>query len=281
MLMFGTERCGLCGELKPLCKSHFLPKSLYKLLRPRDRANPNPSAFTMVPAKRPRGVITSRQSVERLLCTACENLLSAKGENYVIVQCLRQDGTFPLRDSILATEPLVSTGREQVHHISKNPAFNTEALRHFAIGVFWKASVRAWHAPTGVMLQNPLGPIYEESFRQYLIGRACFPVNARLMIFLCGEPAPPVNMIFPDTRRCHGYHAHRFFIPGLCFHLLVGKVLPPDASQIWGPNALEVPVDVHTSQQDCVLRNDIFGEFPTETRKLVRGLKGRLRYVKQ
>jgi hypothetical protein len=74
--------CALCRDVVPLCKSHLLPKILYKLIRPADALHRNPVAFTQTSA-----VMTSRQTVEYLLCTTCENLLSAKGEKYVLAHC--------------------------------------------------------------------------------------------------------------------------------------------------------------------------------------------------
>lgn len=268
--MSKTETCALCHEVKPLCKSHLLPKSLYKLIRREGAHNPNPWALTQ--ATKSSAAFTSRQAVEYLLCTTCENVLSAEGEKYVLAHCLRQDGTFPLRELTLAIEPVTWADGQQLYHGTRNPALNTDALRHFAVGVFWKASVTAWHTPVGhVSVRNPLGSIYEESFRQYLIGRSPFPNSARLMIWLCAESDPPVIVVFPDTKRCHGYHAHRFFVPGLCFHMLVGRVLPPDVPPIWGPDTLEIPILVHTSRHDGV-HTDVFDLVSIDSKKLLRKL---------
>jgi hypothetical protein len=190
----------------------------------------------------------------------------------VLAHCLRQDGTFLLRDLTLATEPANWAAEQRLYHGTRNAALNIDALRHFAVGVFWKASVTAWHTPAGnVSVRNPLGSIYEEAFRQYLIGKSPFPNSARIMIWLCAESDPPVMMLFPDMRRCPGYHAHRFFVPGLCFQMLVGRVLPPDVSPIWGPHVFEIPILVHTSRHDGV-HTDVFDLFTTDSKRLLRKL---------
>src|SRR6266850_6064648 len=121
--MSKTDKCALCLEMKPLCKSHLLPKSLYKLLRHSD-AHPNPWVLTQ--ATRSSAVITSRQAIEHLLCTTCENLLSAGGEKYLLARCLRQDGTFPLRDLILPAEPVAWAGEQRIYHSTRNHALDLD-----------------------------------------------------------------------------------------------------------------------------------------------------------
>jgi hypothetical protein len=112
------------------------------------------------------------------------------------------------------------------------------------------------------------GSNYEESFRRYLLGQASFPESARLMIWLCAEPDPPIVVIFPDTRRGHGYHAHRFLVPRLCFHMLVGRILPPDVEPIWGENAAEIPIIAH-SRRDSGVHQDAFETFAKQAKRLI------------
>ena len=270
---YGT--CALCLKEKALCRSHLLPKSLYRLIRSEGAPNPNPFAVVQT-ATQAKAALTSRQTAKHLLCSVCENLLSSGGEKYVLAHCLRQDRTFPLRDKVLQGEPLVRAGGELLYHSSRNPGIKRSALLHFAAGVFWKASVSLWHAPVGgVALRNSLGPTYEEAFRRYLIGESPFPESARLMIWLCGEENPPIIVLFPDLRRAYGHHAHRFFVPGLCFHMLVGGILPPDVPPIWGSSASEVPILVHSVRQEGV-HQDAFDALGKRARDVIRKIRRRV-----
>jgi hypothetical protein len=188
----------------------------------------------------------------------------------VLAQCLRQDGTFQLRALIHRQRPVFTAGTDTGYHTTTIPEIDREALRHFAAGVFWKASVTHWRAPVGgVTLRNSLGPRYEEAFRLYLSGAAPFPARARLMIWLCGEPDPPYIVLFPDTVRGIGHHAHRFFLPGLCFHMIVGGILPSDVPPIWGDRADEVPIFVHHQRTDGV-HQDVFALVRKPTKAGVR-----------
>jgi len=266
--------CALCLEEKALSRSHLLPKSLYRLVRSEGAPNPNPFALVQT-ATQANAALTSRQTAKHLLCSRCENLLSSGGEKYVLAHCLRQDRTFPLRDKVFQCKPLLRAGRELLYHSSRNPSIKTSALLHFAAGVFWKASVSLWHAPVGgVTVRNSLGSTYEEAFRRYLIGASPFPESARLMIWLCGEQDPPIIVLFPDAQRAHGHHAHRFFVPGLCFHMLVGRVLPRDVAPIWGSEPSEVPILVHFARQDGV-HQDAFNVLGKRTRDVVRRFQRR------
>src|SRR5437762_2873238 len=97
--------CRLCTQSKPLCRSHLLPKALYKALRlGGSDENPNPLIITQTPTDA-SAMATSRQAVQPLLCQTCENVLSAPGEKYALAQCLKLDGTFPLRDVLQRTTP--------------------------------------------------------------------------------------------------------------------------------------------------------------------------------
>jgi hypothetical protein len=153
--MRSAANCAMCGRMTSLCNSHLLPKSLYKLMRSVGAANPNPLALT--PETR---VATSRQTTKHLLCSTCENRLSASGEKYVLAHCLRQSGAFPLRDLAVPAEPQIRFDGQCLYHSTKNVGINIDALRHFAAGVFWKTSVAQWRAPVAQITKNLSGDTY-------------------------------------------------------------------------------------------------------------------------
>ena len=108
--MSTTRVCGLCHRQALLCKSHLMPKALYRLLRSDGAANPNPFSIRQT-ITQANAAITSRQAAKHLLCRSCQNVLSAKGEKYVLANCLRQDVTFPLRDKVLVRAEASASGQ--------------------------------------------------------------------------------------------------------------------------------------------------------------------------
>ena len=80
-----------------LRQSHSMPKGVYRILRDRESANPNPVLLTERFA-----VPTSKQLTAYLLCGKCGKRLSNCGENWVLQPCPRR-GSFKLV-AILDTE---------------------------------------------------------------------------------------------------------------------------------------------------------------------------------
>jgi hypothetical protein len=92
------RRCSLYLQDRLLCKSHLLPKAMYKTLRSKtDIQNPNPILIGGgVPHR------TSEQAQDYLLCEECEDRFRRLGENWVLANCYRGGGTFRLRDALEA-----------------------------------------------------------------------------------------------------------------------------------------------------------------------------------
>ena len=75
--------------------------------------------------------------------------------------------------------------------------------------------------------QISLGGQYQEQFRLYLLGKAAFPQNARLVVHTSSEAQSDLmTTIFPCTTRVDGVRRHKFYIPGLLFILFLGKDVP-------------------------------------------------------
>src|SRR5580698_8365510 len=72
------DKCKLCGLVKELCDSHYLPKRLYAFLRAAQLQNPNP---LMGVAGKLRQVST--QFRDYVFCDTCEDLFSKHGEKWV------------------------------------------------------------------------------------------------------------------------------------------------------------------------------------------------------
>src|SRR5213593_1701525 len=125
--------CALCHERRPRLRSHLMPHALYRMCRKPTVANPNPVALG---GHRPK--ITSQQAVLHLLCSECEQLLSRRGEKYVVGGCSRPDGTFPIRENLLKLEPHGQSGGQPYYCGTQVPRIDSDALRFFATSVFWR-----------------------------------------------------------------------------------------------------------------------------------------------
>ncbi len=129
-------KCRLCLEEKQLIRSHLLPRSVYDYFR---AAGSDPIILSEKLI-----IQSSRQLQDYLLCAECDNLLSKRGESWVLPLLAKIDGTFPLSDIIHEQAPDIDEPDVRVYLASKNPKIDINKLAHFGLGIFWKASVHSW-----------------------------------------------------------------------------------------------------------------------------------------
>lgn len=86
---------------------------------------------------------TSRQHQHPLLRLECEDVLNKGGENWLIPLLATIDKKFPLLDIIEQLEPDEVDTEGSMFAASRNPAIEVDKIIHFAMGVFWKASVHS------------------------------------------------------------------------------------------------------------------------------------------
>ena len=97
-----------------------------------------------------------------------------------------------------------------------------DAMVYFAASMVWRAAARTWDSHNHRDQLN-LGP-YKEDFRLYLLGENAFPPSASVWVNVW---ASPVKFAFPPrTLPGQGYRHHNFVIPGITFHVFVGKRVP-------------------------------------------------------
>ncbi len=111
---------------------------------------------------------TSRQLQDRLLCKLCEDVLNVGGEQWLLPLLARIDQTFPLLGIVEKFPPHQVDGEWKGYAAFRNPEIEVDKLIHFAMGVYWKASVHSW---TGSSREPriELGP-YREKVRTFLRG---------------------------------------------------------------------------------------------------------------
>lgn len=205
--------CKLCLLEKTLCESHLMPKGLYRFCR---RPDCDPVLITtkvMMP--------TSRQTKHRLLCEDCEMLLNRNGEDWVLPTLATIAGAFPFYSLLQKQSPLFDEPGATAFAVSSNPEIHREALVHFALGIFWKASVHSWkRARMGPWID--LG-LQSEALRRFLRGEGCFPQNMALNIEVTPPPVGAISFTHPVVR---GINPEMFFfyVPGIMFTLWRGDL---------------------------------------------------------
>ena len=206
-------QCKLCLTDKPLVSSHLLPRALYDLCRPDDYEP------VMVTSK--LALATSRQWQHPLLCGACDGFLSEKGEAWVLPLLATIDGKFPFYEILEKVPPDVVDGDSKGYAAAKNPDIDIESLTHFAIGIFWKASVHPWSSERTAP-QIDLGA-YGEELRTFLLGRTSFPERVALTVGVQPPPVKQISFNRPYRGSETEYHNFLFHVPGISFALAVGK----------------------------------------------------------
>jgi hypothetical protein len=147
-----VQKCPMCLEMKDVMSSHLIPAALYDYCRAGDER----------PVRIGDGVVmqTDRQVQAPLLCSSCEQVLNRGGETWANSKFARLGGNFPLYEMITAVTPVVPN----LYPTASNPLIDREKLTHFALGIFWKASVHSWRGRDKTPLIG-LGP-YSDSIRK-------------------------------------------------------------------------------------------------------------------
>ena len=241
-------KCKLClQDGRELQQSHYLPAGVYRILRDNQEKNPHPWLLT------PRATLqTSKQLTAPLFCGECEQRLSRNGEDWVLKNCLKPDGRFPLAAALLTRKPDLSSSQTstKIYFASKVAEINVSALCYFAASIFWRGSIYDWNSSSPVTL----GP-FEESFRVYLMGLAGFPKECSL--WLAVREGKEVDRITypPAGSRTGSFHTYRFPMPGFAFLLLVGKGVPENYRDFCFATGAGNPIVMTAILEDALLQD--------------------------
>src|SRR5439155_19445344 len=96
---------------------------------------------------------------------------------------------------------------------ANNPHFEITKLTHFALGIFWKASVHSWEKRKQIEPRIDLGP-YGERLRKFLRGESSFPNNMALTIWLAdrNDVSNFTGGAQPYRGRCKDAHSYSFCV---------------------------------------------------------------------
>jgi hypothetical protein len=257
------QKCPLCLEVKPIVDSHLVPSALYAYC----------DTPEMSPVRIGGGVVfpTDRQIHDYLLCEECEGLLNRGGEAWMNPKFCTMQRTFPFYE-LLVSGPIAENESDGgLYFAESNPRLDTEKLTHFAMGIFWKASVHSWKR--GEI--NPvieLGP-YSEHIRTWLRGETDFPKNVCLSVMVSPPHRAQITLNGPMERErteCRNFIMH--FL-GILFTMGVGSQIDPEfrlacfsdnpkrpiivserITDSWSRNSRSIILDNEKRRHSCRLR---------------------------
>lgn len=234
--------CKLCLKTKPLAESHLMSSGLYDLC---GTANDDPIFVSS------KVILQSgRQLKYPLLCEECDGMLGREDENWVLPLLARSDGKFPFFDFLKNVPPDVNDTDILAYSASRIPEIDCPKIVHFAIGIFWKASVHSWRGGETAPLID-FGK-YGESLRTFLRGESPFPEKIALVVGVVPPPVKTINFCFPYRGSASGYHNFLFHIPGIEFALNVGNTIPQGIKATCFASHTLHPIFVSTEIADAI-----------------------------
>lgn len=220
MSIIGT--CKLCGRKGvELRDSHLLPANIYKKIRRSEGAN-----NSLVEASKKSFRFTDKQISDHVLCGDCEHRFG-EVENWMSRQHLQHDGSFPLRDSVVAQPPLCD---DPGHGVVSGKAAKIDAGRYvyFASSILWRAGAHVWGKGLDRVTID-LGS-YEEQLRLYLLGQTPFPADIVIGMFVAAKADTKDQFATtPVPLNVRGYHRYELIIPGIQFAIMLGQRMPEEA----------------------------------------------------
>jgi len=216
-------KCKLCLKHGELQESHLLPAAVYRMCRSESGEISEPIGIRNDPKTRSfRMFQSSRQITGNVLCSDCEQILNAHGEDWVLPQLSTLQG-FPLYEKLTTIKPEIVDEDLAAYASVKVAGIRTDSLIHFAMGIFWKAGVHNWQTGHGAF-RLELGP-YREEIRGFLLS-GLFPEHAYLMINVVPPSLPTISAYVPYTSKVAGFAFHSFYVPGVEFMLTLGNRTP-------------------------------------------------------
>jgi len=200
----------MCGLEKPLADSHLMPASTYRGI---DKGTGAPFLATN------EAVLSSNKQLKaHLLCDDCELILSAGGEDYMVPLLGTFGKKFPLYD-LLKQHAGHHTLRPCMDefYVRDGSSIDGKKIAHFAIGIFWKASVHHWKMGNNDETYIELGD-FKEPLRRFLTGSIAWLGREYSLHIYISKPEH-LNMlrIVPPApyRSSPGTNAFQFTVPGI------------------------------------------------------------------
>ena len=211
----------LCCTAKDLQASHLVPKALYRMARTSGRrGNQDPVLVTAQGSKR-----SSHQITDYVFCRDCEQRLSRNGEEYVMGLVTRQNGRFPLLETLQKKQPTVAGPDWQAYSTSDTPSIDRAMIAYFASSVVWRASIHTWQQQSGKTIRIDLGARYNEEVRRYLMGESGIPKNAALQVIVCSDETNQRTFFPPYENQRVKDRSVIFLARGILFFFRISNTL--------------------------------------------------------
>jgi hypothetical protein len=223
-----TGKCKLCGELKQLCDSHYLPKRLYGIASAPELKNPNPVMNVNGQLKQ-----ISDQYRGFVFCESCEGRFNMLGERWVLANLPKKYGDqCLLQDALAQLTPTLIEHRLERYNVSGVKGFDVQKLVYFGMSVFWRGAVYPWKTSSGQEAPHVDLGVYEEPLRRFLLGIAQFPDDVVLALDIWPyKPVLPFLYPVVTERLPEEVCRYWFYVPGLHFFLFTGANIPKDARE--------------------------------------------------
>jgi hypothetical protein len=189
--------------------------------------NPNPVVISHGKLKQ-----VSDQLRGYTFCGDCEQMLSDKGEKWVLANVPEDQGSpFSLQDALIPEQPVFINRDFNVYEGRKIKAFNMDQLIYFGMSIFWRGAAREWKSSLGgIAPPVDLGEQYEP-MRQFLLGG---PFPDDVVIFVLIHNLKPVMNIATTVMKATHPTADFcwFYLNGLGYKLYLGKSIPESIRQL-------------------------------------------------
>ena len=217
------------GAVGKLHDSHFLPKSVYRLLRRSSNGNVEPGldvAQDFHPERLPDEAAASMQRLRSAVCAGV-------GENYV-VPLLNNGRGFSLLDRLKLALPLYTTATNTAFVCSRSRIVGREDIGYFGLSILWRAAVRPWRTLDGDATSVTLDPAHLELVRGYLAGETPFPDDslAAVTATVATDFLSQNTCFVPSRVRDDAGVASSLLTKGLCAILVFGENHPPQMRAI-------------------------------------------------
>lgn len=219
--MAPIDTCKLCLLVKELRDSHYIPRRAYSMNMAKSLVNPNPVVVSHGKLKQ-----VSDQLRGYTFCGDCEQMLSSKGEKWVLANISEDYASiFPLQEALIPENPLFINDNFNVYEGRKIKAFDIDQLVYFGMSMFWRGAARQWKSSQGALAPTvDLGEQYEP-IRKFLLGDV-FPDDVVIFV-LIHNLKPPMNLATTVLKATHSIaDFYWFYLNGLGFKLYLGKNIP-------------------------------------------------------
>ena len=166
---------------------------------------------------------SSEQISDYVFCGNCEQIFNESGERWVIAHLAREQGS-PLYETLEKHKPFFQDKDFSTYAGTDIAAIDVNKIVHFALGLFWRASVHSWRTK-GRRIRIDLGR-YGEPIRQFILGIGPFPARVFLSVCVVPPRVPLLSAVAPFQTPERQFHMFSFYVPGVEFVLNVGKQVP-------------------------------------------------------